>query len=98
MKESKDAKNHNVFVKRNAKTENFKRPNHPDFFTAEELKKAKFTGIRQNNIGVCWEFWILGEIVKTVTYEQVAINPKALRDAHVEVFKMAPDTEVFKRS
>ena len=92
-----DAKNVNVFAKRNAKTENFKRPDHPDFRTAEEHKKAKFTGIRRNSIALRWEFWILGNIEKVVSFQELALNPKALNQAHVEVFKMQPDPDLFKR-
>lgn len=91
-----DAKNTNVFVKRNAKTENFKRPDHPDFRTADEHKKAKFTGIRRNEMGLRWEFWILGEIKKEVTFQEVARDPKALAKAHVELFRMQPDPDLFK--
>jgi hypothetical protein len=79
------------------KTESFKRPNHPDFMDANELKKIEFTGIRQNNLGLQWEFWILGSIEKTVTFQAVALDPLALTKAHMEIFHMAADPNSFKR-
>lgn len=80
-----------------AKTEKFRRPDHPDFRTAEEHKKAKFTGIRRNEIGLQWEFWILGDLVKVVSFQEVAGDPYALTKAHVDLFAMTPDPQLFKR-
>jgi hypothetical protein len=97
MKKPTDAKNVNVFVKRDAKTETFKRPNHPDFWDSSECKKNRFTGVRKNDMALQWEFWILGNMEKTVTYNEVALNPKALANAHVELFKMRPDPALFER-
>lgn len=80
------------------KTEKFKRPDHPDFMTSEELKKKKFTGIRHNTIALRWEFWILGDMVRSVAFEAVAKDKYALTKAHIEIFHMTPDPAVFKRS
>lgn len=79
------------------KTEKFKRPNHPDFMTASELKDIEFSGIRQNNLALRWEFWILGRMEKEVSYAAVAADPLALTKAHVELFAMTPDPSLFKR-
>jgi hypothetical protein len=81
----------------NSKTEKFKRPNHPDFMTADELKKKEFSGVRHNTIGLRWEFWILGEIIKTVSFQEVAQDKFALTKAHTEVFYMLPEKDVFVR-
>ena len=80
-----------------SKSESFKRPNHPDFMTSSELKKIEFTGIRQNNIALQWEFWILGNVERTVSFQAVKNDPLALTKAHMEVFHMAADTDTFKR-
>lgn len=82
---------------RKQKTEKYKRPDHPDFWTSDECKKNQFSGIRQNNIALRWEFWILGNMEKTVSFEEVAKDEFALTKAHVELFHMTPDPELFKR-
>lgn len=82
---------------RQQQTESFKRPDHPDFMTAEELKKIQFTGVRQNNIGVRWEFWILGNMERAVTFQEVANDRFALTKAHVDLFAITPDEDLFKR-
>lgn len=64
----------------------FNRPNHDDFRTTEELKKAQFTGVRQNEISRNWEFWILGEIKKAI-HESEAY-PEVLAAAHLELFQL----------
>lgn len=67
--------------------EDFNRPNHPDFATSSELKQKEWTGLRQNQLISHWEFWVLGEVRKTVSFEAATLNPDALGDAHREVFK-----------
>lgn len=86
-----------VHSPKNQKTENFKRPDHPDFMTSSELKQIGFTGIRQNNLAVQWEFWVLGNVEKTVSFQDVARDSLALTRAHMEVFYMAADPAIFKR-
>jgi hypothetical protein len=48
-------------------------------------------------MGLQWEFWILGELEKIVTYQEVQLDQYALTKAHVELFHMAPDHKIFKR-
>lgn len=84
-------------VKANAKTESFKRPNHPDFWDSSECKKNKFTGIRQNNIALQWEFWILGNLERTAAFADVAKDKFLLTKIHVELFQMTPEPNVFAR-
>lgn len=79
------------------KTEHYKRPDHPDFMDSSELKKIKFSGVRQNNIGLQWEFWILGKVERTVSFADVAKDSLALTRAHVDLFAMTPDPALFKR-
>ena len=83
------AKKITPIIQHNAKTESFKRPNHPDFHTTEEHRKNEFTGIRKNDLVLQYEFWILGKIEKTVSFEEVAKNKFALEQAHIELFHMA---------
>ena len=84
-------------IKHNAKTENIKRPNHPDFMDSSELKKIKFTGVRPNQMALQWEFWILGNVEKTVSFVNVKNDKFALTRAHVELFHMTPDPNLFKK-
>lgn len=76
-----------------AETEEFKRPNHPDFMTSSELKALEWSGVRQEKITGATEFWIGGEIVKLVTSEDIKINPKAIQLAHAELFGLYPENE-----
>lgn len=78
------------------KTESFKRPNHSDFWDTSECKKNKLTGIRKNDMVLQWEFWILGNIEKTVSFQEVANDPQALNKAHCELFAMNPLPDTFK--
>lgn len=82
---------------KNIRTESFKRPDHPDFWTSEECKKKEFSGIRKNDMALRWEFWILGEMKQEVTYQKVAVDEFALTKAHMEVFYMAPEQGAFER-
>lgn len=79
------------------KTESFKRPNHPDFMDSSELKKIRFSGVRQNQMALQWEFWILGNVERTVSFADVAKDSLALTRAHVDLFAMTPDPALFKR-
>lgn len=79
-----------VLFDRNAKTEELKRPNHPDFMTMTELRALKWSGVRQEKIAKTTEFWIEGEIVKIVTQHDIRMNPKAIQAAHVELFGLHP--------
>lgn len=65
----------------------FKRPDHPDFMTGEELKKSSFSGIRDNTIGMQYEIWVVGEMVKSVSYVEIKSDPYALTKAQMEYFK-----------
>lgn len=66
--------------------EDFKRPNHSDFQVSSELKAKEFTGIRHNSITNQAEIWVLGNLEKTVSYEEVQLNPLAINQAMEEVF------------
>lgn len=77
--------------------EGFKRPNHPDFMTSEELKKKEFSGVRKNDIALQWEFWILGDMVRTVSFEAVVKDKYILTRVHCDVFYMTADPKLFKR-
>lgn len=69
-------------------SESFKRPDHPDFALTSELKKMEFSGTRVYKVTGDFEFWILGEIVKTVSKAEVERDPAALYKAHNEVFSL----------
>lgn len=68
--------------------EDFKRPDHPDFMTTSELAANDFTGLRHNSITNDAEFWILGEVVRKVTKQEVLVNPTAISRAYEEVFAL----------
>lgn len=66
----------------------FKRPNHPDFMTGNELQKNQFSGMRDNSITMEYEIWVVGEMVKAVTYSAVRADPFALTKAMMEYFRV----------
>lgn len=70
-------------------TENFKRPNHPDFMTSAELKNSGWSGMRDHKMAMEYEIWIVGEMVKSVSYMEVAKDPFALTKAYMEYFGVA---------
>jgi hypothetical protein len=80
----------------NAKTGEFKRPDHPDFMTSGELKAKQFSGVRKNEMSLQYEFWIVGEIRGTVPFTVAHTDPMALANKHAEVFDMhRPDPKDF---
>lgn len=60
-------------------TEDFKRPNHPDFMDASELRKEGFSGVRINSLSQDWEIWIDGE--------RKALGSQADIDAFLTAYK-----------
>lgn len=82
---------HNNIIKHvtNWESGEFKRPDHPDFMTSTELKKAEWTGVRQNEISREWEFWIVGEIKKRIP--EAEAFPDVLHAAHIELFGLRVD-------
>ena len=80
--------------------EDFKRPNHPDFMTTNELKAASFSGQRTNSLTSNWELWVLGEVVAHVTPSQVAIDPQIINKTvafHFGLDDVQPDMAELKR-
>lgn len=80
---------------RNAKTEEFKRPDHPDFMTSSELAAKKFSGVRYNELGQQNEFWIVGEMVKAITFAEIKADPAIMGKTHVELFGLPPPEDKF---
>lgn len=64
-----------ILFDRNAKTEEFKRPNHHDFMTTSELKQARFSGTRNNNLTQMIEIWMDGEILEMAAISEVKKDP-----------------------
>jgi len=65
--------------------EDFDRPKHNDFATTEELKKDKFSGVRNNSITSCIEIWTVGDIRASVPND----DPDALSKAFEDIFGMS---------
>lgn len=87
----------NVKVAGNRQTEQFKRPDHTDFMDASELKKAEFSGYRQNQISHDCEIWLLGEMKASISPAQLQANPMAVNEAMEDIFmldKVMPNTAV----
>lgn len=74
--------------------EDFKRPDHPDFMTALELAKIEFTGMRHNSLTDDCEIWILGNLERRITREEVKLNPTAISRAYEEVFGLTEGTTI----
>jgi len=68
--------------------EGFKRPNHADFKTTQELKEEKFSGIRHNSLARWVEIWTLGNIEKVVTDAKIEQDPNAVNRGIEEVFAL----------
>ena len=43
-----------------------KRPDHPDFMDANELKRLGFSGLRHNQLSNQMEIWVCGSIAKVI--------------------------------
>ena len=94
-----DAKNHIVDKSRvlvpKGTLEDFKRPDHTDFMSSEELKKAGFSGLRRNNLAGQAEVWICGELTIAITDDELRRNPQAINIAMEDAFavhRVRPDT------
>ena len=66
--------------------EDFKRPNHPDFMTASELKKAGWNGIRTNSVTEDIECWVEGEVVFFSSKLARSINEHDFEEKYAEYF------------
>lgn len=78
-----------------SKTEDFKRPTHPDFMDSAELRAIKWSGMRQNNLSNCAEVWLLGECKKSISPADLVKDPHAVQKAMSEIFmldRILPDT------
>lgn len=74
------------------KSEEFKRPDHNDFLTSTELKKAKFSGVRHNSITDMQEIWILGRLEGSMAMSMVAAFPKKWEELYRDVFGLSSVT------
>jgi hypothetical protein len=76
--------------------EDFKRPDHPDFMDASELKKIEWSGYRLNTLTQYAEIWLLGERMADISPAQLRLNPNAVQEAMAEIFgidsPVLPDT------
>lgn len=91
-----DAKNHIVAPKHTGLEEDMKRPDHPDFMIASELKQNKFSGLRNNTLNESSEIWVDGVLKASVSKEALALNPLAINEAYSEIFglgRILPDTK-----
>lgn len=80
--------------------EEFNRPNHPDFATTSELKAQEFSGLRHNSLTDDAEIWILGEIRRKVSKNEVLLDPDAINKAFEEVYclhEVQPDVAALRR-
>lgn len=77
------------------KTEEFKRPTHPDFMNTKELQDIEFSGIRMNSITLDMEIWTAGDKRVCITASDLASDPKAVEKAWAELFCLG-DENVLK--
>lgn len=68
------------------KTENFKRPNHPDFATTSELKASQFSGIRHNSLTDYMQIWVVGEVRFEMPVREYKLYPRKWEQGYAEVF------------
>lgn len=68
------------------KTEEFKRPDHPDFASEGELRKQGFSGVRYNELSGDMEIWLEGERKVVMTVAEMVLNPAKWDAAYADVF------------
>ena len=68
--------------------EDFKRPNHSDFMTSEELRKSEFTGIRHNSLTDYLEIWVLGKKEAEMPKRVADANQEAWNRLYADVFAL----------
>ena len=66
--------------------EGFDRPDHNDFATALELKERGFSGLRHNSITDAMEIWTEGDLRRSISRSELALNPDLLDTALAETF------------
>lgn len=81
----------NIIIKGKSKIpvgtmEDFQRPDHTDFMDASELRKIKFSGIRNNTIGMCTEIWINGDMTSSMLNMVIKADPKIWEDMIARTF------------
>lgn len=54
--------------------------------TIAQLQEQRFSGIRANELWNRFEIWIYGRIDRTVTYQEIFLNPQRLNTAYCEAF------------
>jgi hypothetical protein len=71
---------------KNAVSGEDKRSDHADFALSSELKERKWSGLRLNSLTDTYEFWIIGEVRKTLAASEVRKDYLSLERAHIELF------------
>lgn len=82
-------------IKSGIQTEEFKRPDHPDFQTGSELAAKKFSGYRMNSLTDAAEIWLEGVVKAIITKDDLDKDGQAVNKAMSEVFmldRILPDT------
>jgi hypothetical protein len=95
MKEVRRAKDERLMYKLGnpgkIETGEFKRPDHSDFATMDELREKGFNGQRINGKNKDWELWVNGRVVKTVSEVTYSNAPETIPLAYADFFGMEPD-------
>lgn len=66
------------------KTEEYKRSDHADFAYASELRDRNFSGIRDNQMAQMRELWLDGNLVGSLSYTRMALDPTAWENFYAE--------------
>lgn len=75
--------------------EDFKRPDHPDFWDSKELAANRWSGFRHNSLTNHAELWVDGVLKASISPEAVRLDPLAMNKAYEEIFclpHVLPDT------
>lgn len=73
---------------RKIETEECKRSEHNDYATTSELKDRQYSGLRHNTVLEVIEFWVVGNLERSIPARDGIPDPHALRTAYEEVFGM----------
>ncbi len=62
--------------------------------TRKECKDVAFSGIRRDEIGGCYEIWLIGSVARTITDAHIQQNPNAMARAYEDLFQLHPGTVI----
>jgi len=91
---SEESKTPSIIIKGKTPTpqgemsQDFQRPNHPDFMSGSELTKIEFSGIRENSITGDVEIWTAGDLRFHMDKKLAEKYPEKFAEAYGRIFQI----------